>query len=146
MQIKLFSVPTYNGEAQQEALNRFLRSKKILTIDKELSETVEGKCWCFCVTYMDTPEGQYPEKKVDYLKLLDDASFKRFSIMREIRKGIANEEGIPAFTVLSDAEMAELAKIEGLDLEKMAKVKGIGEKKLAKYGKRFWFFDKWCDS
>jgi superfamily II DNA helicase RecQ len=42
--------------------------------------------------------------------------------------------------------MAELAKIEGLDLAKMAKVKGIGEKKLAKYGKKFWFFDKWCDS
>lgn len=55
-----------------------------------------------------------------------------------IRKQIAKDEAIPAYAVFTDAELAELAKMEGvLSLAKMKTVKGIGEKKIEKYGQHF---------
>ena len=57
--------------------------------------------------------------------------------MREIRKRLAKEEGVPAYAIFTDAEMAELAKIEILTPAAMRKVKGVGEQKIEKFGKYF---------
>ena len=71
--------------------------------------------------------------KVDYAKVLDEASFKRFSKMREIRKRLATEESLPAYAIFTDEELSNIAKIEDLTLAKMKSIKGIGEKKVEKY-------------
>ena len=57
--------------------------------------------------------------------------------MRAIRKQLAQNEGVPAYAVLTDVEMAELAKVEPLTHAAMGKIKGIGSKKLEKYGHHF---------
>lgn len=41
-------------------------------------------------------------KKVDYKKVLDEATFEKFSKLREIRKKVAAEEGISAFIIFTD--------------------------------------------
>ena len=75
--------------------------------------------------------------KVDYAKVLDEAIFKRFSKMREIRKRLATEESLPAYAIFTDEELSNMAKIEDLSLAKMKTIKGIGEKKVEKYGLHF---------
>ena len=49
--------------------------------------------------------------KIDYKNVLDEDSFARFSIIREIRLDIARTNDVPAYAVFSDREMAELAKV-----------------------------------
>jgi superfamily II DNA helicase RecQ len=139
MQIKIFSIPIIGGEALNEDLNRFLRSKKVLHIDKELVSGSEGTFWSFCVKYI---EGESRIKKtsksqIDYREVLDEPSFERFVALREIRKQVAGENGIPAYLVLTNEELAEMAKIEHLTLQKMKKIKGIGQKKIEKYSTFF---------
>ncbi len=107
-------------------------------MEQELVQTPQGAYWCFAITYIlgNKPYSDRP-KKVDYKQVLDDASFARFTKLREIRKKRAKEEGIPAFTIFTDEELSNLAKIEILTLQNMKHVKGVGEKKVAKFGAYF---------
>jgi superfamily II DNA helicase RecQ len=75
--------------------------------------------------------------KIDYREVLDVVTFKRFSDMREIRKRVGLDEGVPPYAVFTDAELAELAKMEVVTSEVIKNIKGIGEKKLEKYGHHF---------
>lgn len=138
MQIKIFTVPIMGGDALIEDLNSFLRSKKVLQVDQQLISREQGSAWCFCIRYVeDNSPFRGAKDKVDYREVLDAESFERFSVFRKIRKEIAEEEGIPAFSVFTDLELSEMAKIKDLSTAQMKSVKGVGEKKVEKYGKYF---------
>ena len=80
---------------------------------------------------------------MDYKTVLDENTFLKFSILREIRKKIALDEGIPAFAIFTDEELAGLAKLPEITPKSMGSIKGIGEKKIEKYAK--FFMDKRAD-
>ncbi|MEI7582564.1 HRDC domain-containing protein [Runella sp.] len=138
MQIKIYAIPVMGGEKLMEEMNTFLRTKKILQVEKQFYSTAQAAAWTFCISYLEDSTGVNNEKaKIDYRQVLDAASFERFSKMREIRKRLAAEESLPAYAIFTDEELANLAKIEDLTLAKMKSVKGIGEKKIEKYGRSF---------
>jgi superfamily II DNA helicase RecQ len=139
MQIKTFTIPIISGDSLSEEMNVFLRSKKILKINEQLINHVsEGVFWCYSIRYVDDIAATEREKvKVDYRKVLDEASFNRFSALRKIRKKVAEDDDVPPYVVLTDSEMAELAREETITSETIKNVKGIGEKKLEKYGHFF---------
>jgi superfamily II DNA helicase RecQ len=140
MQIKIITVPIAGGEQANEELNLLLRSKKVLQVEHQLVSGATGVYWCFCVKYLDQPPPLLPGDKVaktDYKQVLDEATFKRFSRLREIRKQLAQSEAVPAYAVFTDEELSELAKLPEITLAKMRTVKGIGEKKVEKYGEQF---------
>ena len=141
MQIKIFTIPIIGGEKLTEELNVFLRSQKILHIERQIATSHQGTFWSFCINYLDenhqTVTGTYERGRIDYREVLDMATFARFSKMRELRKHIAQEEGIPAFAIFRDDELAGIAQLETLTLATMKNVKGVGDKKTEKYGQRF---------
>lgn len=138
MQIKIFTIPIVGGQAQNEEMNLFLRTKRVIQTEHQLvSHEQQGVFWCFCVKYLDELPGEGKPQKVDYMKVLDEVTFKRFSELRKIRKVLATTEGIPAYAIFTDEELAELAKIEQLTLAAMSTIKGIGEKKVEKFGQHF---------
>jgi superfamily II DNA helicase RecQ len=139
MQIKIFTIPIMAGEMLMDEMNVFLRSKKVLQVKEHLvNHDSEGVFWCYSVRYVDDVAAAEREKvKVDYREVLDDATFKRFSALREIRKRVGQEDGVPAYAVFTDAELAELAKLETLTLEAIKQLKGVGEKKAEKYAHHF---------
>lgn len=138
MQVKFFTIPILGGESQTEALNLFLRSKKVLNADKELINNASGAFWCFCISYLDDRDAAERERpKVDYRNVLEEKTFARFLRLRELRKRLAQEEGVPAFAIFTDEELAGLARLESPDLAAMKTVRGIGDKKVEKYGAAF---------
>ena len=141
MQIKLFTIPAGDSGSALQEMNAFLRSNKVLEVENHLISNENGAYWCFCVRYI---ERAYPESKgskgeaqTDYKKVLDEPTFRKFSKLREIRKRIAAEEGISAFIVFADAELAELAKLDEITEKAMLGIKGIGEKKVERFAKHF---------
>ena len=136
MQIKIYTIPMPGGEALTEDMNVFLRSKKVLEVSEHVVSSERGAHWCFCIKYLDEATAN-ERQKIDYREVLDTATFQRFSRMREIRKMLAQEDVVPPFAIFSDAELAELVKVEPLTLAAMRGIKGIGEKKMEKYGTRF---------
>jgi len=139
MQIKLFTIPVGDSGTAQEEMNRFLRGNKILEVQNQLISNENGAYWCFCVRYIEKAFVPTDEQKgkVDYKQILDEATFKKFSKLREIRKKVAADEGLPAFAVFTDEELAGLAKLETITPKSMLTVKGIGDKKVERFAKRF---------
>lgn len=138
IKVKIYTIPILGGEALNEEMNRFIRSKKVLQIESQMVNQDQGAYWSFCIRYIDQKTGFGKKReKVDYKEVLDETTFNRFAKLREIRRQISKEEAIPAFAVFTDEELSGLAKIENLSLENMKKVYGIGEKKIEKYGKHF---------
>ena len=143
MQIKIFDVTSVSLE-ELDALNRFLRSHRILDIDRRFYYT-ENKMahWSVCVTYLPQPEPNYgygnnagaPREKIDYKTVLSEADFAKFSKLRELRKQLSSAEAVPAYAVFTDAELAQIALLPSIDALSVSKISGIGEKRLEKYGK-----------
>lgn len=61
-----------------------------------------------------------------------------FIQLKEVRRKIANDENVPAYIVLSDATLMELATYLPHNKEEFLKISGFGEVKIEKYGKQFW--------
>lgn len=57
--------------------------------------------------------------------------------MRNARREVSKEEGVPAYFVFTDAELAELSTSEELTREMMLSVPGIGQKRTEKYFDKF---------
>ncbi len=136
MQYAIYSIPIVNGEIEQEKMNKFLRSQKVIKVDKQLVQIGEGTYWSFCIQYIVSPlaiEQDQRKEKVDYKVVLGEELFKKFSILRNIRKQLADKDAVPAYAVFTDAELSEIVKLEQLDIENIKKIKGIGEKKVEKY-------------
>ncbi len=122
-----------------DEMNRFLHSKKIMEVQSELISNTNGASWCFCIRYLDSQVTPFANvrKKVDYKNVLDEATFQKFSNLREIRKKVAAEQGLPAFAVFTDEELAGLAKLETITKKNMLSIKGIGDKKVERFAVHF---------
>jgi ATP-dependent DNA helicase RecQ len=57
-----------------------------------------------------------------------------FQALREWRKGVAREHGVPAYTVFHDATLMEIARVLPGSLNDLRGVSGIGAIKLERYG------------
>ena len=140
MQVKLFTIPLFDNEAELNEMNGFLRAQKVLTIDKQFVSLGENAYWSFCVTYLNlskqttATQNAQRSNKIDYKEVLDVATFAVFSNLRTIRKQIAENEAIPAYAVFTDSELAEIAKLENIDMAHLQSIQGIGQKKAEKYG------------
>lgn len=135
MQIKLFTIPVLGGDSLNEELNRFLRSHKVLHVEQELISISKEAFWCFSIKYLEGIASK-SKPKIDYREVLPPEVFARYAALREIRKQLAKEEDVPAYAILKNEEMAELAKLNPLTLEGMRQIKGIGEVRIKKYGTR----------
>ncbi|MCL2073319.1 MAG: HRDC domain-containing protein [Marinilabiliaceae bacterium] len=139
MQFKIFAIPTSDDGTAIEEMNRFLRSHRVLEAEQQLLSTKSGSHWHFCVKYLANAQpdnvGQ-GASRIDYKEVLDEKTFSVFSTLRDIRKKIAEEDGMPVYAVFTNEELAGIAALENIQPETIKKVKGIGEKKLERFGKR----------
>jgi len=56
--------------------------------------------------------------------------------LREWRRNIAKEKGIPPFVVLHDSALEDLCLVEPSNLQELRRVSGFGEKRVEMYGKQ----------
>ncbi|MBR4654631.1 MAG: HRDC domain-containing protein [Kiritimatiellae bacterium] len=138
IQFAVFQITEANKVEEQEALNAFLRSHRILTVETAAFPNVSG--WGYNVKYMDgasqTVGSRVPRDRIDYMEVLTPDQFRRFYAYRNRRKKISEDDGIAAFEVLTDSQMAELAKMESPTRADMEKIRGVGGKRVAKFADR----------
>lgn len=139
MQIKFFAIPLMGGTEEVDNLNKFLRSVKVLEIDKQLVTIGTSAYWSFCVSYLPAGQGEFVpsnSKKVDYKEVLNETDFQKFCQLRKIRKQLADEDAVPAFAIFTDYELSEIAQCDTVTVSSLSKIRGIGAKKLEKYGQK----------
>jgi len=135
MQFRTFAVAAGDSSGCDE-MNRFLAGHRVLTVQREFIQNGAGSFWTFCVEYLDSgadhARGSRREK-VDYKEVLSPAQFAVFSRLRECRKRQAANEGLPAFAVCTDEQMAMMARRETLTKAALMDIDGFGEAKAQKY-------------
>jgi superfamily II DNA helicase RecQ len=138
MQLKLFIIPVKNIAAAEAEMNVFLRAQRVLAVKKEFVPDGENSFWTFCIEYLDGPfaggglAGKGP--RVDYREILKPEEFELFSRLREWRKGVAEKEGVPVYTVLSNEQLAQIVQKKVNSKAGLKEIEGVGEARIEKYG------------
>ncbi|HAN78192.1 MAG TPA: helicase [Bacteroidales bacterium] len=138
MQIKTFIIPIFDNGTFQDEVNSFLRTHKVIEIEKQLIKNEKSCYWSIFITYLEgTKPGneQFPAKK-DYRLLLNEEEFARFSKLRVVRKQIAATDGLQVFMVFTEEELFEIAKLKEVNKSNLLTIKGIGDKKIEKFADR----------
>lgn len=68
---------------------------------------------------------------------LADADQPLFDLLKQLRRVIADEMGVPAYIVFGDRTLIELARLKPADQESLRQIWGVGEKKIESFGQRF---------
>jgi len=67
----------------------------------------------------------------------EDYDRERFERLRALRRRLAEQEGVPAYIVFSDAVLRHMSRLVPSTPAEMLQVPGVGEVKLARYGEAF---------
>lgn len=140
MRLRFFTIPLQGGEETAEELNRFLASHRILAIDRSFVQDGANSAWALCVSFESAEGRPSPSKrsgKIDYREVLDAQDFAVFAQLRTLRKALADSEGIPAYAVLTNEQLAELVQRRVQTTIALQEIPGIGEARIEKYGEHF---------
>ena len=135
MQLKVFVVSIKNLGGAEAEMNAFLRWHRVLAVKKEFVADGENSFWSFCVEYLDGPSlmpGKLP--KVDYKEVLKPEEFEVFSRLRDWRKGVAEKEGVPVYTVFTNEQFAQMVQKKVSSKTGLKEIEGVGDARVEKYG------------
>lgn len=72
--------------------------------------------------------------RIDYRAVLDPEQFALFSRLRDKRKQLAEREGLPVYTIVSNAQLAQIVQTGAKTVASLEKIDGLGEARIRKYG------------
>jgi superfamily II DNA helicase RecQ len=139
MKFEFFSIPALSpGEGQQE-LNAFCSSYRIASIEKQFVASGEQSYWAICVSYLDKEKKiTAPGKsRVDYREVLEEREFAVFAKLRSLRKTLAEQEGVPAYALFTNEQLADMVRGRVTSLSGLSSIDGVGKGRIDKYGKKF---------
>jgi superfamily II DNA helicase RecQ len=147
MQFKIFHISILGDSDAESAMNKFLRTHRVVTVQRELARSVSGSFWCFCVEYIDAPISEMSpsnilswskkNSRIDYKEVLSESDFSIFSKIRELRKELALAESIPVYTVCTNDHLAQMVLKRCSTISAFQQIPGFGDAKIQKYGKQF---------
>lgn len=145
MQMRVFAIPMDGDDEATEELNRFLRGQKVLSVEKVAVVDKGRHYWSVCIEYLPrrgheaassagsaAVHSQKP--RIDYREILSKDEFARFAKLRDLRRQLAETDGVPVYTILTNAQIAELARSVPQTKTELGKTEGLGTAKLERYG------------
>jgi len=140
MQIRVFSIPSWDGEAWTAELNRFLSGHRIEHIERNFVPNGANSFWTYSVTYEATAVVAVagpPREGTDYRAIMNASDFAGYSKLRALRKQMADHEGVPAYALFTNVQLSEMISSRVATLAAMERINGIGPARLAKYAGPF---------
>jgi superfamily II DNA helicase RecQ len=144
VQVRFFTVPVHGGGDAAAELNQFLSGHRILSIDRHLVADAANSAWAVCVSFdqisvtQSVPaRGTMRGDKVDYKEVLTAPQFAVFARLRALRKELADKEGVPAYALFTNDQMAQIIQRDVADLSGFRGIQGVGDARVEKYGEAF---------
>lgn len=81
--------------------------------------------------------GKAPRERrltVDTKQALDGVDLERFGALKEWRRKVAHDAGMPAFMVMSDKTLRAIAVHNPASLDELGRIQGMGDKRLDQFG------------
>lgn len=137
MNYKIFTYPIPAPE-NPEDLNGFLSSAKVTSVQSHMVCKQDIPFLVFVVEYLESAaKDAKPKPKVDYREKLSDEDFHFFSQLRDLRKSLAEKEGIPVYAVFTNAQLAQIVAMRITSKQGLESIHGVGKSKIDRYGQAF---------
>ena len=141
MKFRFFVVPMLDGEEESRELNKFLAMNRVLQVERHFVADGPRSAWALCVSYLDRGGRAASEpgqaKRVDYREVLSDADFAVFAKLRTLRKSMADQDGLPAYALFTNEQLAAMVQQRVTTLKALEEVPGVGDARVKKYGAAF---------
>jgi superfamily II DNA helicase RecQ len=144
MAFRFFSIPMQGCVNTEAALNAFLRSHQIASVERRFIDQGLSSVWSLCIDYAD-PESAAAfsaarpgsqRGKVDYREILSPPQFAVFSRLRDARKQFAQSTGAPVYTIFTNEQLAQMVQQQAGTKSDLEKILGVGDARIEKYGER----------
>ena len=110
-QFASFFISPFGESSVCDELNHFLKSHRIVNLEKRLIDGERGTGWVFLVEYGTDNKLQGSNKtRVDYREVLNEQKFAFFDHLRQIRKTTAEKHGVPVYAVFTNEQLASMVK------------------------------------
>ena len=141
MQFRFFLIPAHGADDSAIELNQFLSSHRILAVDRQFMANGANSAWAICVTYDEgsaAPRQAFSKRgKPDYKDVLSPPEFAVFARLRALRKERADAEGVPAYALFTNEQLAEMVQHRITSATALREIGGVGEARVEKYGEAF---------
>jgi len=135
-----FFVSPFGEKSVTDELNSFLRSHRIINVEKKLIDGERGTGWLFLVEYGNEAgknSSNAPSQRIDYREVLNPVEYALYDKLRNLRKGIAEKSGIPVYAVFTNDQLAGMVKNPPKTAKDLLSISGIGEARAKQYGEAF---------
>ena len=137
MKYKIFTYPVPPPE-EPEHLNGFLSSTRVVSVQSHIVVKKEIPYLIFIVEYLDSNAVKnQAAPKIDYREKMSEEDFIIFSQLRDLRKSLAEKEGVPVYTIFTNAQLAQIVETRIVNKQGLFSIQGVGESKVEKYGTAF---------
>jgi len=116
---RFFTISVRDEGPAAADLNGFLRSRRVLSVDRRWVDQGSESFWSFCVDYLESsggatggaPPGRNGTNrgKVDYRDVLSPEDFAVFARLRQARKEIAQADAVPVYTIFTNEQLVSPA-------------------------------------
>jgi len=139
-QFASFYISPFGEKSVTEDLNSFLRSHRIVNVDKRLIDGERGTGWLFLIEYGNTEnknQSNTSSQRVDYREVLNPVEYALYDKLRNLRKEIAEKSGIPVYAVFTNDQLASMVKKPPNVVKDLLFISGVGEARVKQYGELF---------
>lgn len=117
----------------QDLLERTEGDRPVLRLNEESAEVLKGHRSVF----FRKPREEKTISPSESTDVWDRVDYELFEKLRVLRRRVADERGVPAFLVFSDATLREMADRHPETMEELNEVSGVGDQKLRDFGPLF---------
>jgi len=136
-----FYVSPFGEKSVTDELNIFLRSHRIVNVEKRLIDGERGTGWVFLVEYGGNESSKNTQntssQRIDYREVLNAAEYTLYDKLRDLRKQIAEKSGIPVYAVFTNDQLAGMVKKPPKTTKDLLSISGVGEARVKQYGEAF---------
>ncbi|MDR1787307.1 MAG: HRDC domain-containing protein [Treponema sp.] len=138
-QYRSFFISPFGEPSICDELNAFLKSHRIVNVEKRLVDGERGTGWLFLVEYGQEVKNSYSpqqgqsQPRVDYRDVLSDQDFALFDKARQLRKSLSEKQGLPAYAVFTNEQLAAMIKNKAKTVKDIASIPGVGDAKVRQY-------------
>lgn len=149
MQFQVFSIPVFSSEEALKLVNNFCNEHMVVDIERQFVPNAASSSWTLLICH-DGPVATMSEEpgptssaptsgssKVDYRDKLSKGDFTIYSRIRELRKNISDEEGVPPYAIFKNQQLADMVTGRLTTAAQIAKIPGVGPARTEKYAARF---------
>ena len=134
-----FFVSPFGEKSVTDELNDFLRSHRIVNVEKRLIDGERGTGWVFLIEYGTdgAKSTSNSSQRVDYREVFNATEYALFDKLRNLRKDLAEKSAIPVYAVFTNDQLAAMVKKPPKTTKDLLSIAGIGEARVKQYGETF---------